>query len=168
MDFFTIDTVFNQRFYVYFIIYHKTREIVQFAMTCNPSREFVRQQLIKFQNNLNHSDYMMYDNAAQFKLNYLDYGIEGIRISVQAPNMNSIAERFVGSVRCEALDYYLLINESQVRKILSKYIEYYNSKRPHQGIEQSIPMGYIPLIQGRVKKIPVFGGLCNHYIRRAA
>ena len=168
MDFFTVDTIFNKRFYVYFIIYHETREVVQFAMTSNPSREFVRQQLIRLQDTFNHVIYMIYDNAAQFKLNYLDYGIKGIRISVQAPNMNSIAERFVGSVRCEALDYYLLINESQVRKILSKYIEYFNSKRPHQGIEQSIPMGYIPLIHGKIKKIPILCGLCNHYIRSAA
>jgi hypothetical protein len=28
MDFFTIDTIFNKRFYVFFIISHKTREIV--------------------------------------------------------------------------------------------------------------------------------------------
>ena len=82
--------------------------------------------------------------------------------------MNSIAERFVGSVRREALDYCFLINEKQVMKILREYIEYFNSKRPHQGIEQNIPMGYRPLIHGRVAKIPVLGGLCNHYTRRAA
>ncbi len=87
---------------------------------------------------------------------------------MQAPDMNSIAERFVGSVRREALDYYLLINERQIRKILSEYIEYYNTKRPHQGIEQNIPMGYIPLIHGEIKKIPILGGLCNHYIKSAA
>jgi hypothetical protein len=49
MDFFTIDTVLNQRFYVYFILYHKTREIVQFAVTRNPTIEFIRQQLIEFE-----------------------------------------------------------------------------------------------------------------------
>ena len=168
MDFFTIDTVLNQRFYVYFVIYHKTREVVQFALTSNPSREFVRQQLIKFQNTLNQTVYMIYDNAAQFKLNFLDYGMEGIRTSVQAPNMNSLAERFVGTVRREALDYYLHISEKQIMSILREYIEYYNSKRPHQGIDQNIPKGYIPLIHGRVTKIPVLEGLCNHYIRRAA
>ena len=82
--------------------------------------------------------------------------------------MNSIAERFVGTVRREALDYYLHISEKQIMSILREYIEYYNSKRPHQGIDQNIPKGYIPLIHGRVTKIPVLEGLCNHYIRRAA
>ena len=48
MDFFSIDTMVKQRFYVFFIIYHQTREIVQFAITQNPGREYVRQQLIEF------------------------------------------------------------------------------------------------------------------------
>ena len=29
-------------------------------------------------------------------------------------NMNALAERFIGSVRREALDYYLLISEKQI------------------------------------------------------
>ena len=95
MDFFTIDTVFNQRFYVYFILYHKTREIVQFAVTMNPTREFVRQQLIEFEQILDHVVYMIHDHAAQFNLNYIDYGINGKKISVKAPNMNALAERFI-------------------------------------------------------------------------
>ena len=75
MDFFTIDTVLNQRFYVYFILYHKTREIVQFAVTRNPTREFVRQQLMEFEQILDHVVYMIHDHAAQFNLNYIAYGI---------------------------------------------------------------------------------------------
>jgi putative transposase len=53
MDFFTIDTITNQRYYVYFIICHKTRQVVHFAMTKNPCREFVRQQLIEFEEKFN-------------------------------------------------------------------------------------------------------------------
>jgi putative transposase len=168
MDFFIIDTMLNQRFYVHFIICHHTREIVQFAITRNPTREFVRQQVIRFEQTLTHVVYMIYDNAAQFELNYLDYGIKGIKTSVKAPNMNALAERFIGSVRREALDYYLLISEKQIKRILQEYIEYYNSKRPHQGIEQQVPLGYEPMIDGNVVKFPVLGGLCNHYMRRAS
>ena len=104
MDFFTIDTILKQRFYVFFIIYHRTREIAHVAITMNPCREFVRQQLIEFGEQLNHLVYMIHDNAAQFNLNYLTYGINEICTSVKAPNMNAIAERFIGSVRREALD----------------------------------------------------------------
>ena len=135
MDFFTIDTVLNQRFYVYFILYHKSREIVQFVVTRNPTREFVKQQLMEFEQTLDHVVYMIHGHAAQFKLNYIVYGIEGIKTSVKAPDMNTLADRFIGLIRWEALDYYLMISEKQIIRILQKYIEYYNSKRPHQGID---------------------------------
>ena len=48
MDFFTVDTVLNQRFYVFFIIRHQTREIIQLGITMIPVKEFVRQQMIEF------------------------------------------------------------------------------------------------------------------------
>ncbi len=118
MDFFTIDTILNQRLYVYFILYHKTREIVQFASTTNPAREFVRQQLIEFEQKVDQVVYMIHDHATQFNINYIEYGIKSIRTSVEAPNMNALAERFVGSICREALDYYLLISEKQIEGIL--------------------------------------------------
>jgi len=48
MDFFTLDTVLNKRFYIYIVIHHQTREVVRYAITENPVKEFVRQQLILF------------------------------------------------------------------------------------------------------------------------
>ena len=57
-----------QRFYVFFILYHKTREIVQYAITTNPTREFGRQQLIEFEQNIDHVVYMIHDHASQYKL----------------------------------------------------------------------------------------------------
>ena len=53
-----------------FQLCHKTRQIVHFAMTKNPCREFVRQQLIEFEQKINQLIYMIYDNAPQFKLDY--------------------------------------------------------------------------------------------------
>ena len=114
MDFFTIDTILNQRLYVYFILYHKTREIVQFAITKNPTREFVRQQLIEFEQKVDQVVYMINDHAAQFNINYIDYGIKSIRTSVEAPNMNALAERVVGSIRREALDDAIEMMKSMI------------------------------------------------------
>jgi transposase InsO family protein len=90
--------------------------------------------------------YLKHDQAAQFNLNYFAYGIKEIIISAYAPNMNAIAECFVGSVRREALDYYLLISETQIMRILQGFIDYYNSKCPHHGIDQQVPIGYNPQI----------------------
>jgi hypothetical protein len=102
MDFFTVDTIFNKRYYVFFMIAHTSREIVRFAVTENPVREFVRQQIIEFEQGLKRTMYLIHDNAVQFKLRYRDYGFTGIAILVGAPDMNAIAERFIGSIRREA------------------------------------------------------------------
>lgn len=40
--------------------------------------------------------------------------------------------------------------------------------RPHQGIDQQTPAGYVPVTKGKIVKIPVLGGLRNHYTRVAA
>ena len=41
-------------------------------------------------------------------------------------------------------------------------VDYYNSQRPHEGIEQKIPEGYLPKKSGKVVSIPVLFGLHHH------
>ena len=109
-------------------------------------------------------------------MNYLDYGIQGITTAVKSPNMplgaptgvNSVAERWIRSIRQEALDYFIIFNEKQLRNIIIEFINYYNSQRPHQGIDQTIPNGYISQKFGKIKSTPILSGLHHHYFREAA
>ena len=48
MDFFTLDTIWGKRFYIFFIIYFQTRQIIRYAVTTNPTKRFIKQQLIEF------------------------------------------------------------------------------------------------------------------------
>jgi putative transposase len=106
--------------------------------------------------------------TGEFGLNFEDYGICGIKTSVRAPNMNSIAERFIGSVRREILDHFIIFSQYQLYHLLKTYIEYYNRKRPHQGIEQRIPKGYTIRTIGKIKYRPVLFSLNYEYYRKAA
>ena len=81
--------------------------------------------------------------------------------------MNSYAERFVGSVRREALNWFIIFTDNQLRKILKKYIKYYNDLRHHQGIDD-IPTGYVPQNKGEIISLPVLSGLHHHYFRKTA
>ena len=111
----------------------------------------------------------MHDGSSECHyLNYDDFGIEKIKISTNAPNMNAFAERLIGSVRREDFDWFILFNEAQIRNILAEYIGYYNEKRPHQGITQKVPGGYTPQKQRRVIGYPVLSGLHHHYERLSA
>jgi len=54
----------------------------------------------------------------------------------QAPRMNAITERWVGSVRREILDRILIINERHLRKVLTGYQTYFNGHRPHRALNK--------------------------------
>jgi len=170
-DFFTVDTLFGKRFYVFFIIWLKTREIIQFRITTIPSSLFVRNQLIGFMDSCaGEKVLLIHDNDGAFlSQDYESLGITDIRISPYSPDMNAYAERFIGSVRRECLDWFIIVSYKQLDRILSEYIAYYNTLRPHQGIMQDIPKGYTPQNgNGRIVKKPVLSGLWHHYYREAA
>ena len=83
-------------------------------------------------------------------------------------DMNSIAERFIGSLRRELLDNFIIISENQLYYLLRTYIEHYNTKRPHQGIGQSVPKGYDIRSIGEIRSKPILFGLNYEYFREAA
>ena len=170
MDFFTLDTILGKCFYVFFIIHLQTRKIVRYAVTTNPTRQLVRQQLIEFTWDLNGEQvYLIHDGSGEFHcIDYDDLNIDEVKISANAPNMNAFAERFIGSARREAFNWFILFNGAQIRNILAGYIGYYNEKRPHQGIAQKVPGGYTPQKQGKVITYPILSGLHHHYERLSA
>jgi len=169
MDFLTVDTVLGKRLYVFALISHRTREIVRFAVTENSTREFVRQQLMLISESIASRAYLIHDNALMFNIDFLAYNLLSIKTGVEAPNMTSIMERFFRTVRREALDNFLLIGRSQIERILEEYVTFYNSQRPHQGIQQGIPRpGEREKIGGPVCRSAVLGGLHHHYYRQVA
>ena len=170
-DFFTIDTILGKRFFVFFIVYLKTREVIQYAVTMNPCKEFVRQQVIEFSNSTirDQKVYLIHDRSPELCcLDYGAYGIEDVTTSIQAPKMNAIGERFVRSVRNEALDWFVLFGRKQIIHILSRFVAYFNGKRPHQGIDQRVPSGYEAQREGKIVSFPILSGLHHHYERRSA
>lgn len=170
MDFITIDTIFGRRrLYLLIILELKSRKIVKWSLTENPSREFVRQQIIELTYDSDDPKTLIFDNALQFtSINYHpDYGITGVNISLASPNMNAFVERLNGTIRREALDHFLLFSETQVRRIISEYAEYYNTQRMHQGINK-IPDAEIQEHSGVIKKMKILSGLHHHYYRSSA
>ena len=98
-------------------------------------------------------------------------GIDVVSIPPRSPNLNPICERFLESVRHECLDHLVILEEQHLRRVLNKYVSYFNGSRTHQGIAQRIPgmsYGDRPLSSGaRVVAMPILGGL-HHDYRRAA
>src|SRR4029077_6010382 len=68
-------------------------------------------------------------------------GARILRTAVQAPRMNAICERLVGTLRRELLDRMLILGERHLRSLLTEYQAQYNSARQPQGIAQRVPDG---------------------------
>ncbi|MBN2711087.1 MAG: transposase [Planctomycetes bacterium] len=49
------------------------------------------------------------------------------------PELNGYAESFVATIKRECLNYFFCISLSKVDYIVSTFVRYYNSVRPHQG-----------------------------------
>src|SRR5262249_10832033 len=90
-------------------------------------------------------------------------GITQIRTPFRTPQANSIAERWVRSVRQECLDYTLIFSERHLRRLLAEYITYFNQWRPHRSIGQRAPCAPVHRKldhqSTRVVAEPVLGGL---------
>lgn len=97
--------------------------------------------------------------------------IRVLRTAVRAPLMNAVCERFLGSVRRECLDHMIVLGVPHLRHVLAEYASrYFNEARPHQGIDQRIPVPSqsVPTPPARsVAATSVLGGL-HHDYRAAA
>jgi len=77
---------------------------------------------------------------------------------------NTICERFLGSVRRECLDHFLILGDRHLQHVLQEYVTYFNLDRPHQGINQQIPTPrppeqYSNLSTNPIQAIPILNGL---------
>ena len=69
-----------------------------------------------------------------------------------------------GTFKEECLDKILILNEAHLRRVLNEFLDYYNRRLPHQGLEQQSPIERPePLPEGLIRKRPVLGGIINDY-----
>jgi putative transposase len=167
----TYDLLFRPLF-LFFLLKQGSRQVVHIAATRNPTEEWTAQQLRNATMEGLAPRFLIRDRDEKFGATF-DRVAEGagarvIRTAVRAPNMNPFGERFVGSLRREALDHVLLLDDKHLENVARQYVRYFNTARPHQGIGQRIPDGPVNDNHvGKVIAIPVLGGL-HHDYRRAA
>jgi putative transposase len=189
-DFLTQYTAFFAVAYVFVIMEIGSRRIVHANVTTNPTLPWVKQQLReatewgmapRFLIHDNDGIFGQYGNRVTVEQDdstrsyrcHLDrwlnevVGIEGIPIPYGAPNTSPNIERFVRTLREEALDHFIFVTVDHIRRVVAEYVRYYNGAHPSQAIH-GIPDPYPELRQppprdGKLVGLPVLGGVQHDY-----
>jgi transposase InsO family protein len=177
-DFFTVDTVFFKRIYVFFFLELASRRVHVVGVTAHPTGDWVVQQarnlLMELDQRVDGLRFLLRDRDAKFTTGFdaifTAAGMEVIRTPPQAPRANAHAERWVGTVRRECTDRLLVIGERHLDAVLAEYARHYNQHRPHRSLEQrppNPPPQVVDLNNAEVQRRPILGGLINEHSQAA-
>jgi transposase InsO family protein len=180
-DFLTVETVGLTRLYVLFVVELDRRRVHLVGVTAHPTGAWVsqvaRNLLMDLDEHVHRFRFLIRDRDAKFTSAFdavfASAGVETVKIPPRAPRANAYAERWVRTVRAECLDWTLVWNRRHLQRVLTAYLEHYNTGRPHRGINLDVPMPAptatvtaLPAA-GRIERVDVLGGLIHEY-RRAA
>ena len=85
-------------------------------------------------------------------------------IPYKSPNLNPYAEGFVGTIKRECLNKFFIFGQNHFEYLVSEYVNYYNTVRPHSGLDNET-ISYVPKTYGKVKCESRLGGVIRHYYR---
>ena len=155
-DFLTVETIRLRTLYILFFIELGTRRVYLAGCTAHPTSAWVTQQARNLAWDLHDTRelpvrLLIHDRDAKFTVSFdsvfASEDVKAVLTPYRSPKANAFAERWVRTVREECLDHLLIISEGHLRRVLTEYVEYYNRRRPHQGIGQRVP---IPLPDKRI------------------
>jgi transposase InsO family protein len=112
--------------------------------------------------------------TAAFDAVFTSSGMNVVKIPPRAPRANAYAERWVATVRAHCLDWTLVWNDRQLYRVLTEYLRYYNTARPHRSLDLHPPRPATRLTlvkpgtgEAPVQRVDVLGGLIHEYHRAA-
>jgi len=154
-----------------------TRRVQIAGITPHPTAAFMqqcaRQLTDAFDGFLLGKRYLLHDRDTKFTQTFDGLlkasGVEAVVLPPQSPNLNAHCERFVRSVKEEALNQMLIMGEEALRYVLKHYLEHYHTERNHQGLDNHLiaPRVAVGRPTGHVVCRERLGGLLRYYDREA-
>jgi transposase InsO family protein len=166
-------------YYILFFIHLSSRKIYVAGMTPHPNAQW----MIQVARNVTMADwgflspgqYLIHDRDGKYCPAFQHIidaaGITRVPLPPRSPNLNAYAERWVRSIKEEALARVILFGEPSLRHALKEYTAHYHAERPHQG-KGNVVLVPAPNLsrqrQGPIRCRKRLGGLLKYYDRDAA
>ena len=171
IDFAVVPTATFGILYVFFVLSLERRRVLHFNVTQHPTAGWTAQQVVEACPFDLPGRFLIRDNdkiyGTEFRARIDGLGLDQIRTAFRSPWQNGFAERWIASLRKDCLDHLIAINESQLRRVIRSYVDYYHADRTHLGLKKDAPEGR-PIESremGEVVSIPRLGGLHHRYSR---
>src|SRR5919205_1307214 len=145
-DFFTLEVATWHglvTYYVLFVMELATRRVEIAGITPHPTAAFMqqcaRQLSDPFEGFLLGKRYLLHDRDTKFTqaFNTLlkDSGVEPVLLPPRSPNLNAYCERFVRSIKEEALNQMVMLGERALSYAIQQYLAHSHRERNHQGLD---------------------------------
>ena len=180
-DFFTVEVATWHglvTYYVFVVMELATRRVQVAGITPHPTAAFMqqcaRQLTDPFDGFLLGKRYLIHDRDTKFTQAFdgllQGSGLEPLVLPARSPNLNAHCERFVRSIKEEALSQMVLLGERFLSYAIQQYLAYYHSERNHQRLDNQLLVreGAVGGHRGPVVRRARLGGLLSYYYREAA
>jgi hypothetical protein len=169
-----------RRLYALIVVEHGSRRAHLAGVTAHPTgtwtAQTARNLIMDLTDRIGTVKFLLRDRDSRFTAAFDSvFAAEGIRIvrtPPQAPRANAICERMIGTLRRELLDRILIVNERHLRRVLTVYLEHFNTARPHRSLDQLAPAQAetrdpepVNLADHRIRRKPILNGLTSQYQR---
>jgi putative transposase len=174
VDFFVVPPVLFKVLFVFVVLAHNRRRVVQVNVTDAPTARWTAQPLVEAFPWDTAPRYLLRDRDAVYGVVFSSraqsMGIHEVKTAPRSPWQNPYVERLIGTLRRDCLDHVVVLNAPHLRRLLSGYLIDYHSARTHLSLDKDAPEPRLVehLDQGRIVETPMVGGLHHRYTRRAA
>ena len=180
-DFFTVEVATWRGLVTYYILVVMelaTRRVQIAGITPHPTAAFMqqcaRQLTDPFDGFLLGKRYLLHDRDTKFTQAFdallKASGVEPIVLPPRSPNLNAHCERFVRSIKEEALDRMVMMGAPALSSVIHQYLAHYHAERNHQGLANQLIAAEpgVGSHSGPVRRRERLRGLLRYYYRDAA
>jgi len=174
-DFFTktVWTVLGPKtFHALFFLHVQTRKVYLAGITDRPDQAWTVQQTRRLQLPLGGTRtrpaLLIRDRDKKFSAAFDEFfhanHVQVKPIPFRSPNLNPYAEGWVGTIKRECVDHFIVFGERHLRYLVREYLDYYNSERAHPTLAERAHWSWSPHnLSRRLTRFNRLGGLPHGY-----